>query len=178
MDAEKALDAIFDNNYRIRLDHFILDDHGVFYPQALFNDLVFEQTLASASQVVKGSDASKLVYKLINIKLECGNIRSNTLEKEATAYTRRQGVLIRSYHARSGDITKVGVTVNGSPNKVYNNGIEAKNLWQEISQYVQPNKVSSKMDLPWFYTDNKFRLFIDLRSMADTTKQESGVLYC
>ena len=76
------------------------------------------------------------------------------------------------------DITKVGVTVNGSPNKVYNNGIEAKNLWQEISQYVQPKKVSSKTDLPWFYTDNKFRLFIDLRSMADTTKQESGVLYC
>ena len=85
MDAEKALDAVFDNNYRIRLDHFILDDHGVFYPQALFNDLVFEQTLVSASQVVKGSDASKLVYKLINIKLECGNIRSNTLEKEATS---------------------------------------------------------------------------------------------
>ena len=74
------------------------------------------------------------------------------------------------------DITKV--TVNGSPNKVYNNGIEAKNLCAGISQYLQPKKVSSKMDLPWFYTDNKFRLFIDLRSMADTRKQESGVPYC
>ena len=85
MDAEKALDAVFDINYRIRLDHSILDDHGVFYPQALYNDLVFEETLASASQVVKGSDTSKLVYKLLNIKLECGNIRSNTLGKEATS---------------------------------------------------------------------------------------------
>ena len=121
MDAEKALDAVFDNNYRIRLDHFILDDHGVFYPQALFNDLVFEQTLASASQVVKGSDASKLVYKLINIKLECGNIRSNTFEKEATAYTRRQGVLIRSYHARSGDICKI----HGQPDQHQNDSSAA-----------------------------------------------------
>ena len=29
VDAEKALDAVFGNNYRIRLDHSILDDHGV-----------------------------------------------------------------------------------------------------------------------------------------------------
>ena len=32
VDAEKALDADFGNNYRIRLDYSILDDHGVFYP--------------------------------------------------------------------------------------------------------------------------------------------------
>lgn len=85
VDAEKALDAVFGNNYRIRLDHSVLDDHGVFYPQALYNDLVFQLTLASASQFLKGSDASKLVYKLINIQLEYGTIRSNTLGKEATS---------------------------------------------------------------------------------------------
>ena len=85
VDAEKALDAVFGNNDRIRLDHSVLDDHGVFYPQALYNDLVFQLTLASASQFLKGSDASKLVYKLINIQLEYGTIRSNTLGKEATS---------------------------------------------------------------------------------------------
>ena len=64
--------AFTNKKYRINLDHQILTDHGVFYPQALYNDLIFELTLALANQVVKGSDkgSSKLVYKLINIQLE------------------------------------------------------------------------------------------------------------
>lgn len=40
---------------RISLDHQILTDHGVFYPYALENYLVFKLTLAPASQVVKGN---------------------------------------------------------------------------------------------------------------------------
>ena len=73
------------------------------------------------------------------------------------------------------DITKVSVTVNGSPIKIYNNGIDAKNLWREISLYFQPKEVPSKMDLIRFYADKKLRLFIDLRSMADTKMHGSGV---
>ena len=73
------------------------------------------------------------------------------------------------------DITKVSVTVNGSPIKIYNNGIDAKNLWLEISLYFQPKEVPSKMDLIRFYADKKLRLFIDLRSMADTKMHGSGV---
>ena len=45
------------------------------------------------------------------------------------------------------DITKVSVTVNGSPIKIYNNGIDAKNLWQEISLYFQPKKFPAKWTL-------------------------------
>ena len=56
VDAENKLNDIYGDKYRIRLDHQILTDHNVFYPQALFHDLVFELKLASASQVVKGSD--------------------------------------------------------------------------------------------------------------------------
>ena len=41
--AENTLNDIYGNKYRIRLDHEILTDHGVFYPQALYNDLVFDQ---------------------------------------------------------------------------------------------------------------------------------------
>ena len=37
--AEDKLNEIYGSKYRIRLDHQILTDHGVFYPQALFNDL-------------------------------------------------------------------------------------------------------------------------------------------
>ena len=78
VDAENKLESIYKNKYRINLDHQILTDHGAFYPQALYNNL-FELTLAPASQVVMGSDASKLVYKLTNIQLEYEVIRSKQL---------------------------------------------------------------------------------------------------
>ena len=83
VDEENKLNGVYGTKYRINLDHPILTDHGVFYPQALYNDLVFELTLASANQVVRGSDASKLGYKLENIQLEYEVIRSKTLADEA-----------------------------------------------------------------------------------------------
>ena len=87
VDAENKLEKVYGKKYRINLDHQILDDHGVFYPQALYTDLVFEVTLAPASQVVKGSDPTKLKYKLTNIQLEYEMIRSEDLaNKAATAY--------------------------------------------------------------------------------------------
>ena len=85
MDAENKVNRVYRNKYCIHLDHQILTDHGVFYPQALYNDLVFEVTLAAASQVVKGSDPNKLVYKLTNIQLEYEMIRSKSLADEATS---------------------------------------------------------------------------------------------
>ena len=80
-----ALNDVYGTKYRINLDHPILTDHGVFYPQALYNDLVFELTLAPASQVVIGSDVSKLGYKLENLQLEYEVIESdnNPLAAEA-----------------------------------------------------------------------------------------------
>ena len=49
VDAESTLESIYKNKYRINLDHQILTDHGAFYPQAFYNDLLFELTLAPAS---------------------------------------------------------------------------------------------------------------------------------
>ena len=83
VDEENKLNGVYGTKYRINLDHPILTDHGVFYPQALYNDLVFELTLAPAGQVVNGSDVSKLGYKLENIQLEYEVIRSKTLADEA-----------------------------------------------------------------------------------------------
>jgi len=80
---ESKLNEIYRTKYRIRLNHQMLSDHGVFYPQTLYNDLVFKVTLAPASQVVRGSDPSKLKYKLTNIQLEYEMIRSKTLAEEA-----------------------------------------------------------------------------------------------
>jgi len=44
---------------------------------------VFEVTLAAASQVVQGSDTTKLKYKLTNIQIEYEMIRSEELANEA-----------------------------------------------------------------------------------------------
>ena len=201
-----------------------MTDHGVFYPQALYNDLIFELTLAPAYQVVRGSDGSKLVYKLENIQLEYETIRSKSLADEATstytngkefAYTlvmrdrvvqvnngtdtrlnirvnpqRRslQGILllfIDPYVAGARDsenypnpsITKVKVTVNGVPNRVYNEGLSGTNMWREISRYFKSKAGSHgrpHMDLTKYLTGNKFGLFIDLRSMASTTLHGDG----
>ena len=63
--------------------HQILTNHGVFYPQALYNDLTFDVKLAEAIHVVKGPDTTRLKYKLTSIQLEYKMIRSKTLADEA-----------------------------------------------------------------------------------------------
>ena len=62
-----------------------MKDHGVFYPRALSDELVFELTLAPASGVVKGSDTTKLAYELTNIQLECEVIQSKKLSDEVNS---------------------------------------------------------------------------------------------
>ena len=222
VDAENKLETIYKNNYRINLDHQILTDHGAFCPQALYNDLTFELTLAQAAQVVRGSDASKLVYKLKNIQLEYEVIRSKSLADEAAstysygkefAYDlvmlekivdvnrgtdgrldlrvnpqRRslKGLLLLfivpfaagardSEHYLNPYITKVSVTVNGSSNRVYNEGITGIDMWREASRFFgKKSGGRPNMNLTKYLTGNKFGLFIDLRSMADTTMHGNG----
>ena len=85
VDAENKLEEVYGKKYRINLDHQILTDHGVFYSQALYTDLVFELVLAPAEQVVKGSDKIKLQYKLKNIQLEYEMVCSGDLADDATS---------------------------------------------------------------------------------------------
>ena len=211
VDAEKKLNTIYGTKYRIRLDHEILTDHGVFYPQALYNDLTFEVTLAEASQVVKGSDTTKLKYKLKNIQLEYEMIHSKMLANEAQstysngkefAYdhvhlektipvkrdsgTPMKAILLlftEPYPAGSRDsekyvfpdLTKVRVTINGSPNMLYNEGIVSTDLWAEASRFfVKEKNKTEHMNLKMFLAGDKFGLLIDLRSMADRTMHGSG----
>ena len=218
--AENKLNKVYGTKYRIRLDHQILTDHGVFYPQALYNDLMFERTLAPASQVVKGSDLMKLKYKVTNIQREYEMIRSKTLADEVhsiystgkeflydhvmqlvtssqdtdTRITLRinlqrrsmKGILLLfvepyatgtrdSETYLNPDLTKVSITVNGSPNVLYNNSIKGKDIWTEASRFfVKTKNKTPHMNLTKFYTDHKFRLLIDLRSMADQALHGSG----
>ena len=222
VDEENALNAVYGTKYRINLDHPILTDHGVLYPQALYNDLVFELTLAAAQEVVKGSDATKLGYKLENIQLEYEVIRSKDLADEVMstyasgkefAYDlvmraqvvpitrgsdthlnmrvnpqRRslKGILLLFINSFTPgardteqffnpDITKVKVTVNGLPNRVCNEGLNGSDMWQEITRHFKPSTNGRpNMTLTKYLPSNKFGLWIDLRSMADTTMHGNG----
>ena len=222
VDEENALNAVYGTKYRINLDHPILTDHGVLYPQALYNDLDFDLTLAAAHEVVKGSDPTKLGYKLENIQLEYEVIRSKDLAEEVMstyasgkefAYDlvmrekvvpitrgsdthlnlrvnpqRRslKGILllfINSFtpgaqdteHFFNPDITEVKVTVNGVPNRVYNEGLSGSDMWQELTRHFKPSTNGRpNMTLAKYLASNKFGLWIDLRSMADTTMHGNG----
>ena len=223
VDEENALNAVYGTKYRINLDHPILTDHEVFYPQALYNDLVFELTLAPAHEVVKGTTSSNVLgYKLENIQMEYEVIRSKTLADEATSeyksgkefaydYVMRErvvpitrgsdtrlnlrvnpqrrslkGILLLfispytpgnrdSEYYFNPDITKVAVTVNGVPNRVYNEGISGSDMWEELTRHFKPSTDGRpNMTLAKYLADNKFGLWIDLRSMDDTTMHGNG----
>ena len=75
------------------------------------------------------------------------------------------------------DITKVNVTINGSPNRTYNDGIDGKDMWTEISRFFGTKNKGGRpnMNLTRYIAGNKFGLLIDLRSMADTSLHGNGV---
>jgi len=188
VDAEKKLNEVYGKKYRIRLDHQILTDHGIFYPQALYNDLTFNVKLAQAIHVVKGSNTTKLKYNLKNIQLEYKMIRSKTLGDEArSVYSSGKEfsydnvlhdkevalkkdtdtrinikvntperllkalllLFVEPYTAGTRDsekfifpdLTKVSVTVNGVPNKLYSDGIEGKDMWEEVRNLFVKEKI-------------------------------------
>ena len=226
---ENSLEAVYKMKYKINLDHQILTSNGVFYPQALDKDLIFELTLAPASQVVRGTDANKLVYKLKNIQLEYERIRNKQLADQATtAYTHGKGfaydqiVLEKTVTFDRGtdadlnllvnpqrrslkgilllfiipytpgarnteaylnpDITNVEVTINGIPNRVYNNSIKGYDMWREISRLfcTKGNNISCgrsyapNMTLAKYLVGYNFGFFLDLRSMAGANMHGSG----
>ena len=73
------------------------------------------------------------------------------------------------------DITKVSVTVNSSPNRVYNEGITGIDMWNEVSRFFGTKRGGTpNMNLTKYLTDNKFGLFINLKLMADTTMHGNG----
>jgi len=221
-DAKEKLTKVHGKKYRIRLDHQILTDHSVFYPRALYNDLKFHVKLAEAIHVVKGSDTTKLKYKLKNIQLEYKMIRKKTLADEAqSVYTSGKELLydhvmhdievafkkdtdstitikvntqrrslkvllllfVEPYTAGARDsekfifpdLTKVSVTVNGSPNMLYNNGIEGKDMGEEARNlFVKEKNKTEHMEVTKFYTGHRFGFVIDMRTMVDQSMHGSG----
>ena len=74
------------------------------------------------------------------------------------------------------DLTKVQVTINGSPNMIYNNGLVAEDLWEEASRFfVRGENKTEHMTPKLFLAEDRFGLLIDFRCMADRTMHGSGV---
>ena len=221
VDAENKLEKVYGKKYRINLEHQIMTDHGVFYPQALYTDLVFELVLAPAAQVVLGPDKSKLKYRLANIQLEYEMIRSEDLADDATSVYQNGKEFVYDHVSRNGvkkinspdemvvikvnsqrrsmkgilllfvepytagardsekygfpDLEKVHVMINGSPNMVYNNGLEGEDAWRQVSRFfMKENHKPQHMTLQKYYAEDKFGLLIDLRSMASQEMHGSG----
>ena len=222
VDAENKLDEVYGKKYRIRLDHQILTNHGVFYPQALYKDLTFHVKLVEAIHVVRGSDTTQLKYKLKNIQLEYNMIHSKTLADEARSVysSGKEFTYDHVMHDKEGsfkkdtdtrinvkvnaqrrslkallllfvepytadardsekfifpDLSKVSVTVIGAPNMLYNNGIEGEDMWEEARNlFVKEKNKTEHMNMTKFYTDDKFGLVIDMRSMAAQSMHGSG----
>ena len=73
------------------------------------------------------------------------------------------------------DLKKVLVTINGSPNMLYNTGIEGEDAWRQASRFFMKQKHKPQhMTLNKFYAKDKFGLLIDLRSMATQQMHGSG----
>ena len=73
------------------------------------------------------------------------------------------------------DLKKVLVTINGSPNMLYNNGIESEDAWRQVNRFFMKEKHKPQhMPLKKFYAEDKFGLLIDLHSMASQKMHGSG----
>ena len=73
------------------------------------------------------------------------------------------------------DLTKVSVKINGSPNMIYKNGIEGKDMREEAHRlFVKENNKTKHINWSKFYADNKFGLVIDMRSMVAQAMHGSG----
>ena len=76
-----------------------------------------------------------------------------------------------SEHYFNPDITKVKVTVNGVPSRVYNEGISDKDMWNELTRHFNPNNGgggSPNMTLTKYLTANKFGLWVQFKAPYQT----------
>ena len=73
------------------------------------------------------------------------------------------------------DLEKVHVTINGSRNMVYNNGIESEDAWRQASRFfMKESHKPQHMTQQKYYAEDKFGLLIDLRSMSSQEMHGSG----
>ena len=65
------------------------------------------------------------------------------------------------------------VIVNGIPNKVYSQGMETRDMWEEV--FRRFGKEKNAMNATDLYAGDRFAVFIDLRSMRDNDLHGNGL---
>ncbi|PFX12140.1 hypothetical protein AWC38_SpisGene23950 [Stylophora pistillata] len=115
--------------------------------------------------VDKGSDT--IVNESINVPRRSMKGLLLLLYETYTAGTRN------SEKTFNPNITDVKLTVDGIPNKIYSQGMQARDIWEEV--FRRFGKENSAMNATDIYTGDRFGLFIDLRSMRDNDLHGSGL---
>ena len=72
------------------------------------------------------------------------------------------------------DIKSVHINIDGVPNMLYSKGMLPTDQWESIKQRF-PRSLESEVTGTKFYTEDKFALWIDLRSHADNEIHGSGL---
>jgi len=75
-------------------------------------------------------------------------------------------------------IKKIELTIDGNSNALYNKGYKEENQWSEICQHFMPEdskqSENTYIDLKSYYDNDKFALWIDLRSTQDNQLHGTG----
>ena len=72
------------------------------------------------------------------------------------------------------DIKSVQINIDGVPNMLYSKGMLPTDQWESIKQRF-PRSLESEVTETEFYTEDKFALWVDLRSHADNEIHGSGL---
>lgn len=83
-----------------------------------------------------------------------------------------------SEHFPNPGIENINLTIDGIPNTLYNGGYKQIHQWDEIFKHFATEDAktdqSMYMDIGKYYSDNKFAVWIDLRSTEDNNLHGTG----
>ena len=75
-------------------------------------------------------------------------------------------------------IENINFTIDGLPNALYNGGYKQLHHWDEIFKHFVPEELKKTndihLDIAKYYNDNKYALWVDLRSTEDNSLHGTG----
>ena len=189
-----AMQSVFEFNIKLaKAEDVIVGSNASKLTYQLSNIELKMETIRSEelSQKVAGRYVSRqLSFDLVNLA-EQGEFDEQTTTsltfKVNNMFESLRGVLIffkETYNPGARDseayhfpnITSVKVSVNGTPNRVYSNGLKPEDMWHETRRFFEQRGYtkSDDMRMDKFFSNKKFALFIDLRTMNDKAIHGDG----
>lgn len=76
----------------------------------------------------------------------------------------------------SPNLEKASITIKGSTNKIYKNGLLSRDMWQEAYRVFSKDRTNPIYNTPErFYSKDMFGFVVDFRSMRNENMHGSGV---